>query len=149
MKHFNRKYLFFLISFIFILGFLAVKYMTSVTLNSVDNFDKSITLNSYYSLANTSAKEYKVITKETSEVVISEYINSYKISGYNIYLKQTHIDDTKTNYCNDRIIGPMDNGTFYSKYKVDPNTFEKNNTLRVIKLYLIFILRFILLMAFI
>ena len=89
MKHFNRKYLFFIISFIFILGFLAVKYMISVTLNRVANFDKSITLNSYYVLTNTSAKEYKVITKETSEVVISEYINSYKISGYNIYLKQT------------------------------------------------------------
>ena len=60
MKHFNRKYLFFLIILIFILGFLAVKYITSVTLNSVSNIDKSITLNSYYSLANTSAKEYKV-----------------------------------------------------------------------------------------
>lgn len=128
MKHFNRKYLFFIISFIFILGFLAVKYMISVTLNRVANFDKSITLNSYYVLTNTSAKEYKVITKETSEVVISEYINSYKISGYNIYLKQTHRDDTKTNYwviCNDKIIGPMDDVTFCSEYKVDPNTFEK------------------------
>ncbi|VYU62232.1 Uncharacterised protein [Clostridium paraputrificum] len=56
MKHFNRKYLFFLIILIFILGFLAVKYITSGTLNSVSNIDKSITLNSYYSLANTSAK---------------------------------------------------------------------------------------------
>ena len=128
MKHFNRKYLFFLIILIFILGFLAVKYMISVTLNSASNFDKSITLNSHYVLTNTSAKEYKVITKETSEVVISEYINSYKISGYNIYLKQTPRDDTKTNYwviCNDKIIGPMDNATLYSKYKVDSNTFEK------------------------
>lgn len=60
MKHFNRKYLFSIIILIFILGFLAVKYITSVTLNSVSNIDKSITLNSYYSLANTSAKEYKV-----------------------------------------------------------------------------------------
>lgn len=60
MKHFNRKYLFSIIILIFILGFLAVKYITSVTLNSVSNNDKSITLNSYYSLANTSAKEYKV-----------------------------------------------------------------------------------------
>lgn len=128
MKHFNRKYLFFIISFIFILGFLAVKYMASVTLNSVANFDKSITLNSHYVLINTSAKEYKVITKETSEVVISEYINSYKISGYNIYLKQTPRDDSETSYwaiCNDKIIGPMDNVTLYSKYKVDSNTFEK------------------------
>ena len=128
MKHFNRKYLFFIISFIFILGFLAVKYMASVTLNSVANFDKSITLNSHYVLTNTSAKEYKVITKETSEVVIPEYVNSYKISGYNIYLKQTPRDGTKTNYwviCNDKIIGPMDNATLYSEYKVDSNTFEK------------------------
>ncbi|MEO2507344.1 hypothetical protein ABHA01_06070 [Clostridium paraputrificum] len=128
MKYFNRKYLFFIIIFIFILGFLAVKYMISVTLNSVSNFSKSITLNSYYVLTNTSAKEYKVITNETSEVVIPEYINSYKISVYNIYLKQTPRDDTKTNYwaiCNDKIIGPMDNVTFYSKYKVDSNTFEK------------------------
>lgn len=102
--------------------------MASLTLKCVANFDKSITLNSHYILTNTSTKEYKVITKETSEVVISEYINSYKISRYNIYLKQTPRDGTKTNYwviCNDKIIGPMDNAALYSKYKVDSNTFEK------------------------
>lgn len=130
MKINNKKIFIATIVLISISGFFIFSYIyiKSTTLKNISNFNnKSIYLNSYYSIVNTSSKEYKVIKNDTSEIVIPEYIDSYKIIDHTIYLKQTAKNSIQISYwiiSNDKITGPIDSNTFLSTYNIDSNTFE-------------------------
>lgn len=128
MKIQNKKKIIITILLISIIGVFTFYYIKSTTLKNLVNVNsKEIHLNNYYSIINTSSKEYKVIRNDTSEVVIPEYIISYKIVDSNIYLKQSSENNIEVNYWgiyNDKITGPLDKNTFQSIYNVNLDTFE-------------------------